>query len=135
MAERISPSLIFSILALVVALSLGLALSRFNPIYSFVLAGALFVAIILLFRQDELFVALVVASQILIDSYLGYATYQPSLLMALVLLVICYFGRSSDRPWTGPHWIWLWLVFIILNIIPMLKGGDFSLSNSFGYYL
>ena len=79
-------------------------MSRFNPIYSFVLAGALVVVIILLFREIELFVVLVVAAQILIDSYLGFAAYQPSLLMALGLLVICYFGRSSDRPWTGPRW-------------------------------
>ena len=135
MAERISPSLIFSALALPVALFLGVAISRFNPIYSFVIAGALAVMIILLFRKIELFAVLIVTAQIFIDSYLGFAAYQPSLLMALGLLVICYFGRSADRPWTGPLWLWLWLVFLILNIVPMLKGGDFSLSNSFGYYL
>ena len=135
MAERISPSLIFSVLALPVALFLGLAISRLNPIYPFVLAGVLGVAIILLFRQNELFAALIVIVEIFIDSYLGFATYQTALIMALTLLVICYFGRSSDRPWTGPRWVWLWLVFLILNIIPMLKGGEFSLTNSIGYYL
>ena len=135
MAERISPSLIFSILALSATLFLGVAIGTFNPIYAVVVAGALVVAIIVLLRLDELIVMLIIAVHILVDSYLGFALYQIALLMALILLFACYFGQSADRPWTGPRWLWLWLVFLVLTIIPTIKGGDFSLTNSVGYYL
>jgi len=135
MTERISPSLIFSILALLVSLFLGVAISRFNPIYALVIAGALVVAIIVLLRLDEFIVALIVAIHILVDSYLGFAVYQIGLLMALLLLFVCYFGRSADRPWTGPRWFLLWFAFLVLTIVPTIEGGDFSLTNSIGYYL
>ena len=58
-----------------------------------------------------------------------------SLLIGLLLLVVCYFGRSAKRPWTEPRWLWLWLMFLVWNIVPTLKGGSFSLTNSIGYYL
>src|SRR5260370_4071395 len=135
MTERISPSLIFSILALLVSLFLGVAISRFNPIYALVIAGALVVAIMVLLRLDEFIVALIVAIHILVDSYLGFAVYQIGLLMALLLLFACYFGRSADRPWTGPRWFLLWFAFLVLTIVPTIEGGDFSLTNSIGYYL
>ncbi len=106
-----------------------------NTTYAIVVVGVLVIMFILLFRLDELTVMLIIAAHILIDSYLGFATYQIALLLALLLLVIRYFGRSADRPWSRPRWIWLWLVFLILNIIPTLKGGAFGLTNSIGYYL
>jgi O-antigen ligase len=135
MAERISPSLIVSILVSLVGLFLGVAISLLNPIYAFIIAGALIVAIMVVLRLDELILTLIVAIQILVESYLGYAVYQISLLMGLVLLVACYFGRSAKRPWTEPRWLWLWLMFLAWNIVPTLKGGSFSLTNSIGYYL
>src|SRR5207245_858769 len=78
---------------------------------------------------------LVVAVHVVVDSFMGLAVYQIGLLLALTLLVVCYLGRSEERPWTAPHLYWLWLPFLILTIIPVLEGGKFSLSNSFGYYL
>ena len=106
-AELISPSSIFLILALPAALCLGVAIGLFNPIYAAIVAGALVMAIIVLLRLDELIVMLVIAVHILVDSYLGLAVYQIALLMALVLLFACYFGQSANHPWTRPRWFWL----------------------------
>ncbi len=135
MTEQAFPVSIFSVLALLVALLLGIIIGVFNITYAIVLAGALVLAIILLLRLDEFILALIVAVHILIDSYMGFAIYQIALIMALVLLIVCYFGRSKDRPWTEPRLFWLWIVFIVLTIVPTIKGGDFSLTNSIGYYL
>ncbi len=134
-ADLISPSSIFLILALPAALCLGVAIGIFNPIYAAILAAALVMAILVLLRLDKLIAMLIIAVHILVDSYLGLAVYQIALLMALVLLFASYFGRSANHPWTGPRWVWLWLLFLILTIFPALKGGTFSLTNSIGYYL
>jgi len=135
MTEPLSPVPILSALILPVALLAGVAIGTSNPTYVFAAAGALVLAIMFLLRLDESIVALVIAVHILVDSYLGLAVYQIALLIALALLVVCYFGRSEERPWTGPRMIWLWLVFLALTIIPMYEGGAFSLTNSLGYYL
>lgn len=128
-------SLIFSILIIAGTFLLGMAIGTVNTTYAIVVVGALVITLILLLRLDEFTVTLIVATHILVDSYLGFATYQIALLMALLLLLVCYFGRSAQRPWSRPRWVWLWLVFLTLNIIPTLKGGAFDLTNSIGYYL
>jgi O-antigen ligase len=133
--ELISPSLIFTILALLAALFLGVVIGVFNPVYSVVVISTMLMAIIILLRLDELTVALIVAAHILVDSYLGFDVYQVALLMALILLSICYFGRSADHPWTGPRLIWLWVLFLILNIYPTINGGTFSFTNAIASYL
>jgi O-antigen ligase len=135
MTRPVSPFSLYSLLALLIALFVGLVMSVFNPIYAILIAGVLVIVIILTLRLDEFFVTLIVATHILVDSYLGFALYQIALIMALVLLAVCYFWRSANRPWTAPRSYWLWLAFLVLNLVPMLEGGDFSLQNSFGYYL
>ena len=132
---QLIPRWVFLILALLAALFLGVAISTLSPTYLIVVVAALVTAILLLLRVDELIVTLVIAVHILVDSYLGFALYQPALLLALVLLFVCYFGHSTERPWARPRWVWLWLLFLILTIIPTLEGGAFSLTNSIGYYL
>jgi O-antigen ligase len=128
--------MILSILAIPAALLLGVAISLFNPIYVIVAAGgALALGLMFLLRLDELMVALIVAAHILVDSYMGFAVYQPALLLALTLLAVCYLGQSTDHPWTKPRFLWLWLLFLGLTIFPMIKGGAYSLTNSFGHYL
>jgi len=131
----ISPSLIFSILAILVALFLGLVIGIFSPVSSAVVMGTLITAIIILLRLDELTVTLIVVVHLLIDSYLGFDVYQVALLMALVLLSACYLGRYADHPWTRPRSMWLWVLFLILNIYPTINGGAFKLTNSIAFYL
>jgi O-antigen ligase len=129
------PISIFTGFLVVGALLVGMVIGMFNPLYVFLAAGALVLGFFYLIRLDEFIVVLVIIAHIMIDSYLGYATYQLALLMALILLLVCYLGRSADHPWTEPRWFWLWFVFLVLTIVPLFEGGDFSLSNSFGYYL
>jgi O-antigen ligase len=133
--EAASPVSIFSVLILLGALLVGIIIGVFSITYVIVLAGALALAIILLLRLHECLLALIVAAHILIDSYMGYAPYQIALIMAVLLLIVCYLGRSVDRPWTEPRLFWLWIAFIVLTIVPTIKGGDFSLINSIGRYL
>ena len=129
------PVSIVSVLTLLIALLVGIIIGVFSITYAIVLAGALVLAIILLLRLDEFILALIVAVHILVDSYMGFALYQIALIMAVLLLIVCYFGRSTDRPWTEPRLLWLWIAFIVLTIVPTIKGGDFSLTNSIGHYL
>ncbi len=124
--EPNSPLLIFSILVLLTALPLGVTIGALSLVYSAVATGTIIMVIILLLRLDELTVTLIVAAHIIIDSYLGFDVYQIALLMALVLLIVCYFGRSANHPWIGPRSIWLWVLFLILNIYPTINGGAFS---------
>jgi O-antigen ligase len=130
--ERFSPSLIFSILVLLAALSLGVAISLFNPVYGFAVAGALVMVIIMLLRWDELTVVLVIAVHILLDWYLGLRLI--SVLMGLVLLFACYFGRSANHPWVKPRPIWLWGLFLILTIYPAISGGSLRLYDADTFY-
>ena len=133
--EAISPSLVFLILALLAAPFLGVIFGVFGLIYSALVSSIIILVIIILLRLDELTVTLIVAVHILVDTYLGLDVYQVALLMALVLLSVCYFGRSADHPWTRPRSIWLWVLFLILNIYPTINGGAFRLTNSFAFYL
>jgi O-antigen ligase len=133
--ELISPSLIFSALVLLAGLFLGMAIGLLSPVYSAVVAGAIVLVIIILLRLDELIVMLIVGVHILVDVYLNLDVYQVALLMALVLLSACYFGRSAEHPWTGPRSIWLWVLFLILTIYPTINGATFSLTNAIAFYL
>lgn len=133
--ERISPALIFLILTLLAALCLGAVIGVFGLVYSAVVASTIVVVIIVLLRLDELTVTLIVATHILVDSYLGFDVYQIALLMALALLLVLYFGRSADHPWARSRSIWLWVLFLILNIYPTINGGAYRFTNSIAFYL
>jgi O-antigen ligase len=131
---RFSFPLIFSVLALPATFVLGVAIGAFSPASSVVVAGTLIMMIILLLRLDELTAVLIVAVHILVDSYLGFDVYQVAMLMALVLLFVCYLGRSDSHPWTMPRSIWLWVLFLFLNIYPTINGSTFSLTNATASY-
>lgn len=121
MKEQISLSSIVLFLGIVVASPLAIALSLRNPVYSIVATGAIFMVFIIIFRCDELIVALIIAVWILVDCYLAFRVV--SLLMELVMLSVCYLGRSEKHPWVGPRAIWLWILFLILTIYPAIKGA------------
>jgi O-antigen ligase len=118
-----------------VALLLGVAISVLNPLYSFVIAAAIGLGFCLMLRLDAFIAALIVVVHIVIDAYMGFATYQLAMLLAVTLLLVCYLGRSKERPWTAPSLYLLWIPFLVLPIMAVLEGGKFSLTNSIGYYL
>src|SRR5690348_8124588 len=113
--NQVSPIPLFSLLVLPVAILMGAAIGALNPIYAFLIAGALVGVIIYLLRLDAMIAAMAVAIHIVIDAFMGFAIYQPALLLALVLLIVCYMGRSEKRPWTAPYMYWLWVPFLLLT--------------------
>lgn len=130
--DPFSPTSILSILTLLVAFLLGMALSRFNPVYGLAVAGTFAMAIIVLFRWDGLSVTLIVAVHLYIDFYL--ALHLVGILMALVLVFAYYFGRSADHPWVRPRAFWLWGLFLILTIYPAIYGGQFMVYDAASFY-
>jgi O-antigen ligase len=121
MIDRSSLSWLFSILVLLVALLLGVAIGTFNPVYGVTATGCLAFAIIVLLRLDELTVTLLIAIHLYIDFYLGL--HLVGILMAIMLLFVYYFGRSTDHPWIGVRPVWLWIAFLVLTIYPAIEGG------------
>ena len=122
-------------LVLLGTLCLGVGIGASSPIYGVAVAGALALAFILILRLDELAVTLIVGIHILVDGYLDLGKYQIALLLALVLLSTCYLWRSADHPWTRPRSVWLWVLFLILNIYPTINGTVFSLTYAIIFYL
>lgn len=121
MREQVSPSMVVLFLGIVVASPLAIALGLYNPIYSIVAAGTLLMGIIIILRCDELVLVLIIAVRVIVDWYLGFRLV--ALLLGLIYLFVCYFGRSADRPWVKPRMVWLWVLFITLTIYPAIKGA------------
>src|SRR5450755_134470 len=130
--QLVSP-LVGLLLSLPILLLLGVAIGLLNPAYCLAVCGAIALIMIGMFRLDELAVTLIIAVHIWVDAYLGL--YQVALLMALVLLFVCYSGRSATHPWSGPRPLWLWMLFLLLTIYPTISGGAFSITNSGSYYV
>ncbi len=131
--ERISPSLLISTLTLLASLCVGVAVGRFSPTYGAAAAGALAITIIVLLRLDELTAVLIFAIHIWVDTYLGL--HVVAMLLALALLFFYYFGQSTEHPWTLPHTLWLWILFLILTIYPTILGASFNANDAYGFYL
>lgn len=131
MRDRFRSPFILSILALLAMVFLAI-ICVYNMIYGIASAGILVMIIILQLRLDELMVAMIVAVHVLIDWYLALRLF--SVLMALLLLLVCYFGRSANHPWLKPRPLWLWGLFLILTIYPAINGGQYSSYDALTYY-
>ena len=129
---QFSLPLIFLILVLPATLALGVAIGILNFIYGVVAVSALVMMIILVLRWDELMVTLIIVVHVVVDWYLALRLV--SVLMALILLFVCYFGRSANHPWLKPRPVWLWGLFLTLTIYPAIIGGLLSLYDADTYY-
>ncbi len=125
--ERVSPLLICLILLLPGMLFLGMVIGTSSRAqeYSVAVVGALAMVIIVLLRLDELTVAIILAVHIYVDWFLGL--HLIGILMALMLLFVYYFARSSDHPWVEPRLLWLWALFLVLTVYPAIYGGQLRL--------
>jgi O-antigen ligase len=130
--RRFSRLLIYSILIISAALSLGMIVGILKPVYGFAIAGALVLVIVVLLRWDDLAVTLIVAVHLWIDWYL--ALHLVGILAALLLVFAYYFGRSADHPWVGPRPLWLWILFLTLTIYPAINGGRLLLYDAATVY-
>lgn len=84
--------------------------------------GIVILVLLLVLRQDELLVTCVIALSILVDWYVG--VHLLALGVALFLLIFFFLARSPGYPWVKPPALWLWLLFLLLAILPALRGAS-----------
>jgi O-antigen ligase len=130
--QKISFAPLFLALIILTALVLGVAIGKFNPLYGAAAAGGMAMIIIVLLRQDEIAITMIIAVHLLVDWYLGL--HLVALVMALALLFALYFGRSPRHPWVGIRSLWLWILFLLLTIYPAIYGGQYMLYDLVSYY-
>lgn len=92
--------------------------------------GLTAMAIILLLRQDELALTMVIGVRIYVDWYLGLGLVAQ--VLAIALLVVFYFSRTPQRAWRQPHVLWLWLLLLVIALYPASRGID--LADEIYYY-
>nr|HET6905119.1 O-antigen ligase family protein [Ktedonobacteraceae bacterium] len=131
-----TPSYIFiiAIIALVTALPMGgvviaaLLGGTFGHLGLYAVGGiivALFMAIAIILRQDELAAVFIIVVHVYVDFYIGLAFVAQ--IMALAVLVIFFLARSPRYAWTKPRALWIWALFLGLCILPSIQGAtDFS---------
>jgi len=132
-----SLSSLYAIIGLMIALLAAGALGAYciytTSIYAIpVVIGSLIMAIVVILRQDELAVIVIVAVRLYADMYLGQQFI--GLVMALVLLLIFYLMRSPRHPWVKPTALWLWAIFLTLTIYPAIRGGSLSPLDAVIFY-
>ena len=120
-----------SFLAVVIALIMGGAIGILGTYALVVILGGLIITSLLIFRQDELALVVVIAVQLIVDWYLNL--YFVSKLIALVSLLLFFLARSRRYPWVEPRALWLWALFLILPI-PAVLQGDHQPSTLAFYY-
>ena len=132
--ERVSLLLICLLLLLPGMLFLGVVIGTSSRVqeYSVAIVGALAMVLIVLLRLDELTVAIILAVHLYVDWFLGL--HLIGILMALMLLFVYYFARSSDHPWVEPRLLWLWALFLVLTIYPAIYGGQLRLYDLATFY-
>lgn len=100
----------------------------FGPTFWGFIIGILLIALIMVLRQNELAVTIIIVSSITVDLYLGL--YFVSLLIAFALLFAFYLERF---PWIQPPALWVWVLFLVLAIFPAIRGVTFF--DSMQYYV
>jgi O-antigen ligase len=119
------------IVGIILAALVGLVLGILNSVIILGILSILVVVILIVLRLDELAVTLVIAAHLYVDFYLGLRL--GGVLMAFVLLVAFYLGRSTQKSWTRPRALWLWIIFLIATILPAIRG-NLNLYDTLTYY-
>jgi O-antigen ligase len=120
------------LLALPLALLLGLVIGRYSATYAVAVVGCLAMVVIVLLRFDALTVTALIALHLFADWYLGL--HLVAITMALALLFAYYFGRSEKRPWATLRLPWLWLLFLAMTVYPAIHGGKLMLYDLASFY-
>jgi len=122
---------VFPLTAIVLALLLGGVLGTLDASWEAYVVGSIIMVVVVVLRQDELAVTMIVATHLYVDWYLGL--HLVALLMALIVLLMFFLMRSSTHPWVGPGSLWLWALFLILPISPAIRGA-ITLYDTATYY-
>jgi O-antigen ligase len=121
----------FPIFATIVALLVAIVPGLFDSYILVAVAGALVMTVIIIIRQNQLALTIIMAVHVYIDWYMGFYFVAP--VMALALLVIFFLARSPKHPWIEPPALWLWLLFLAVPIFSITRG--LNLHDSEAYYI
>jgi O-antigen ligase len=116
---------------LVIALLLGGKFGTLGLYAALAAIGITIMAVILLLRQNELAIMIIIAVQLYVDWYWGL--HIVSVTMALALLVIFFLARSPRYPWAEPRALWLWALYLALAIFPAIQGATNAYDAAFYY--
>lgn len=125
-----SPSLITISIISVCGLGLGAIIGAYDPLYGAIVGGAAVLALLIILRQNEAALVVVLAVHLYFDWYWGLSL--GAQLLELGLLFFYYYARSERTPWVLPPALWLWLAFVLLSILPSLHG--IILTDTLNYY-
>jgi O-antigen ligase len=115
------PSLFLPIVGSVIVFLVGTTLGIVGTTAYAMSIGVTILAFILILRQDEVTVMVIMAIHLYVDWYLVY--HLVAIVLAIILMVFLYLSRSSERPWVPPLALRLWLVFLILALFPAANGA------------
>lgn len=119
----------------IIALVIGLGLGARATSLGLLIAGLLGVAIIVALRHDIFTATFIIALSLLEDWYgivaLPVTFPVISIMVALVLLVIIFFGQSEERPWISVPNLWVWALCVLVASLHLTQGV--SLNESIKY--
>jgi O-antigen ligase len=115
----------------VLLLLIGVLSGYIGPYAWVAVIGSVVMVGLIIFRLDELAAVLMLAIHLIADWYLGFRIV--SLILTLLLLCAYFVGQSPLYPWAKPRYLWLWLTFLGLTIIPAVRGAT-DLFNTLFYY-
>jgi hypothetical protein len=118
--SKVSITSSFLFPAMIMALLIGGAIGILGTYAWIVSLGGLIITAMIVFRQDELALTVVIAVQLIVDWYMGL--HIVSQLIALALLSNFFLARSRRYPWVEPPALWLWVLFLILPIPAVIYG-------------
>ena len=120
-SEALSSMPLVFIGILLIALLLGIALGITGSYGLATVIGAGSMVIMLVLRQDEWAVIVILMLHLYVDWYLGM--HGIALVLTCILLGIFFLERCAQYPWSKPRALWLWGVFLLLAIYPALQGA------------
>lgn len=117
----LSSPFFFPLLGVLTVFLIGTALGVFGIAACVLSIGMVILAFIMIQRQDEMMVMLIIAVHLYVDWYLVY--HLVAFVLVILLIVLFYFTRSPERPLVPPPALHLWLVFLILAAFPAVNGA------------
>lgn len=117
----LSLPLIFPLLGFSTVFLIGTAAGNFGISVSAMIIAMVILTFVVVQRQDEIIVMLIIAVHLYVDWYLVY--HLVAFVLAILLIGLFYLTRSPERPWVSPPALRLWLVFLILAAFPAARGA------------
>lgn len=112
----------FLLIALLLALLLGGVLGRQDTTTAIMVVGVFLLTVVVVLRQYELALTMIVAAHIYVDWYLGLEIVAPA--AAIGLLCVLFLMHSKNGAWPLPRALWLWGLLLLLTIAPVIGGAQ-----------